>query len=181
MTTEQEKKQAFAMLKPGETEEQFDIHIDVNGNWYHRGGLIERKKLIRLFSTVLKRDEQGDYWLATPVEKGRITVEDVPFVALEMQIEGEGKTQKLRFRTNLDHWVTAGPDHPIRVVIDAEKGEPRPYLQVRPGLEARINRPLFFDLVSLAERHVAKNEQQNDSELSVWSDQAYFSLGSVSE
>ena len=114
-----------------------------DGSWLYRGSLIGRKELVCLFASVLRRDEDGAFWLETPVERGRIEVEDAPFVAVELDWTGEGRRQVLSFRTNVDQIVTAGPDHPIRVAHDLLTCEPTPYIAVRPGagrlaVEARI-------------------------------------------
>lgn len=130
----------------------FEMRIARDGTWYYRGSPIGRKKLVQLFATVLQKDANGDYWLVTPVERGRIEVEDAPFVAIEMQVEKDAAGRDvLNFRTNLDHWVRAGGDHPIRVTHDPETGEPSPYIMVRDGLEALISRAVFYDLVERAE------------------------------
>lgn len=153
----------------------FDMRIGRDGTWYYRGSPIGRKPLVKLFSTVLRRDEAGGYWLVTPVERGRIAVDDAPFVAVAMAAEGAGRSQRLTFTTNLDHSVTAGPDHPIRVAVDPETGEPSPYILVRDGLEALIARPVFYDLVELGE------ERDGDGmrELGVWSGGTFFTLGRI--
>ena len=132
----------------------FGIRIARDGTWFHNGLPFTRPKLVKLFSTVLRRAPDGEYLLQTPVEKGRIAVEDAPFTAVEMIAEGEGSRRRLRFRTNIDEWVEAGPDHPIWFVYedeDDEEAEPSPYIIVKPGIEARINRAVFYDLVELAE------------------------------
>lgn len=123
-----------------------DIVIKKNGLWFHEGTPIGREALVRLFSTVLRKDPDG-FHLVTPVEKMRITVEDAPFVATRVDRDGE----VLRFTTNVGDEVEAGPDNAIRVEMDAETGEPRPYLHVRRGLEALIVRPVFYELVEMAE------------------------------
>ena len=122
-----------------------DIVIKRNGLWFHEGTPIGREALVRLFSTVLRKDPDG-FHLVTPVEKMKITVEDAPFIAVRVDREGGD----LKFTTNVGDEVTAGPDNPIRVEIDAETGEPRPYLHVRRGLEALIARPVFYELVEMA-------------------------------
>src|SRR5947207_5886933 len=119
-----------------------DMRIARDGTWFYRGTPINRLPLVKLFATVLRRDPDGGYSLVTPVERGRVTVEDAPFIAVEVDRRGEGKDQELIFRTNLDEIVTAGPDHPIRVETSAS-GEPMPYLRVQSGLEARLARPVF--------------------------------------
>lgn len=134
----------------------YDMWIARDGTWYYKGEPIARKRLCQLFATVLQRDEQGVYWLVTPVERGRISVEDAPFVAVEMVVDelpgsDEGGAD-LRFRTNLDHWVTADADHPIMVVHDHDTGEPSPYIRFRDGLDALIARSVFYDLVDRAEQ-----------------------------
>ena len=95
--------------------------------------------MVALFSSVLKRDDAGDFWLETPAEKCRIQVIDAPFVAVEMSVSGSGGQQKISFRTNLDEIVIAGPSHPIRVHHDSESGNPSPYVLVRDNLEALIS------------------------------------------
>ena len=103
----------------------FDFRIARDGTWFYRGSPIGRKPLVRLFSTVLRREDDGSYWLVTPVERGRITVDDAPFVAVEMNVTGSGRDQKLSFRTNVDDWVVADDQHPISLRIDAD-GAPSP-------------------------------------------------------
>src|SRR6185437_14070589 len=93
----------------------FDIRIARDGSWFYRGSPIQRIALVKLFSTVLQRDSDGQYWLATPVERGRIDVDDVPFVAVEMTVESRDGQAALSFRTNIDEIVTLGPDHPLRI------------------------------------------------------------------
>jgi len=125
---------------------EIDIVIKKNGLWFHEGTPIGREALVRLFSTVLRKDPDGVF-LVTPVEKMKITVEDAPFIAVRVDREGEA----LRFLTNVGDEVEAGPDNPIRVEMDAETGEPRPYVHVRRGLEALIARPVFYELVEMAQ------------------------------
>ena len=155
----------------------FDIRIDRNGQWFYRGSPIGRKELVCLFATVLKRDEDGVYWLETPVERGRIDVEDAPFMAVEMWWKdcdcGDGKPRQcLTFRTNLDQMVTASAEHPIRVHLCPKTREPRPYVLVRPGLEAKINRAVFYELCALAEPEVVDGREM----LGVWSEGVFFPI-----
>jgi hypothetical protein len=126
-----------------------DIVIKTDGRWLHEGAVISREALVRLFSTVLRKDPDG-YCLVTPVEKMRITVEDAPFLAVRVDREGE----VLKFLTNVGDEVEAGPDNAIRVEVAAD-GEPRPYLHVRRGLEALISRPVFYELVEMAEERAS--------------------------
>jgi hypothetical protein len=130
---------------------EIDIVIQRDGTWRHEGSPIGREALVRLFSTVLRKDPDG-FHLVTPVEKLRITVEDAPFVAVRVDREGEA----LRFLTNVGDVVEAGPDNAIRVETDPETGAPAPYLHVRRGLEARIARPVFYDLVEMAEERAGE-------------------------
>jgi hypothetical protein len=128
-----------------------DIRIARDGTWYHEGGAIRRKPLVKLFAGILRRSDDGSYILATPVERRRIEVEDAPFVAVEADVVCEGGVQKVVFRTNVDDRVTADKNHPIRVEIDPGTGEPSPYVLVREGLEALIARPVYYQLVEAGE------------------------------
>ncbi|MCP4330918.1 MAG: DUF1285 domain-containing protein [Alphaproteobacteria bacterium] len=153
----------------------FDIHIARDGTWFHQGTRIRRQRLVKLFATVLHLDENGQYWLKTPVEQGRILVDDAPFTAVELTVEGDGASQVLSFRTNVDDIVTAGPANPIRVAEDVETGEPSPYVLVRGSLEALITRPVFYQMVELA----VEVERGGRSVLGVWSQGAFFELGTT--
>jgi len=153
----------------------FDIHIDRNGSWFYRGTPINRASLVRLFSTVLERDTAGGYWLTTPVERGRITVEDAPFTAVDRS--GEGPEQELIFRTNVGDFVTADAAHPLRIETDPASGAPSPYILVRNGLEARLLRPVFYALVELG-----REEWIGDSiQFGVWSKRTFFPLGPLTD
>jgi uncharacterized protein len=151
---------------------ELTIAIDRDGTWSYRGSPITRLPLVKLFASVLRRDADGSYWLVTPAERGRIAVEDAPFVAVELTTEGEGRDEQLIFRTNLDDIVTAGPDHPLRVEI-AASGEPAPYVLVRGGLEARLSRAVFYELVEHADGYEIAGEMQ----FGVWSSGCFFRLG----
>ena len=146
---------------------QIDIVIRKDGAWVHEGSVIGREALVRLFSTILRKDPDG-FCLVTPHEKMRIRVEDAPFVAIRVDRVGE----TLRFLTNVGDEVEAGPDHPIRLDVDAA-GEPRPYLHVRGGLEALISRPVFYELVELA----CERQTPRGAEFGVSSSGAWFPLG----
>ncbi|QFT58434.1 hypothetical protein FIU94_06300 [Sulfitobacter sp. THAF37] len=125
-----------------------DMQIRRDGTWIHEGTPINRPELVKLFASILWR-EGDDYFLKTPVEKFGITVEDAPFIAIDFEAEGEGEDQSLHFVTNVEDHVTAGPDHPIRVVRDDQTGEPAPYVLVRRNLEALIDRKSFYRLVEM--------------------------------
>ena len=125
-----------------------DMRIARDGTWFYLGTPIGRKGLVKLFSSIIRKDGD-DYFLVTPVEKVGITVEDAPFVAIDFEAKGDGDDQTLTFLTHVDDVVTAGPDHPIRVTRDPETGEPSPYILVRANLEALIDRKSFYRLVDL--------------------------------
>jgi hypothetical protein len=154
--------------------------IKRDGSWLFRGTPIGRKELVCLFAGVLKRAEDGSFWLETPAERGRIEVEDAPFVAVELDWAGEGRSQMLSFRTNVDQVITAGPENPIRVCHDMLTCEPTPYLLVRPGagrfgIEARINRAVYYELVALGVPHWVGGRHM----LGVWSCGQFFPLGEL--
>ncbi len=141
-----------------------------DGTWSHQGAPIRRPELVRLFSTLLRKDDAG-FMLVTPAEKLSIRVEDAPFLAVSMTVDGEGEGQRLTFITNVGDEVGAGPDHPMRFQPDPNSGAPIPYLHVRGGLEAKLARSVYYALV---ERAVAR-----DGGLGVWSGGAYFVMGAL--
>jgi uncharacterized protein len=145
-----------------------DIRIARDGTWFHQGTPIGRKELVRLFSTILRKDG-ADYVLVTPAEKMRITVEDAPFQAVLMEVNGIGRDQVLTFTTNVGDETVAGPGNPIRVETDPVTEEPAPYVHVRSGLEAKIARAVFYALADLAVR--------DGDILGVWSSGAFFPIG----
>jgi len=149
-----------------------------DGTWLYRGSPIERKELVCLFASVLRRDAEGAWWLHTPAERGRIEVEDAPFVAVELDWGGDGRRQTLSFRTNTDQVITAGPDHPIRLSHDLLTCEPTPYILLRKGdgshpIEARVNRAVYYELVALAVPEYVGPHLM----LGVWSSGLFFPLG----
>ena len=144
-----------------------DMRIARDGSWYHEGGAIRRPAMVKLFSSILKL-EDGKYYLVTPVEKVGITVEDAPFVAVDADAAGEGEAQVLTFTTNVGDQVAAGPDNPVRLSIDPESGEAAPYVMVRAGLEARIDRKTFYRIVDLG--------AHKDGWFGLWSGGAFFPL-----
>jgi hypothetical protein len=149
-----------------------DIVIKKSGLWFHEGTPIGREALVRLFSTVLRKDPDG-FHLVTPVEKMRITVEDAPFIAVRLDaVADDAGEPVLRFTTNVGDTVEAGPNNPIRVEVDDQTGEPRPYVHVRRGLEALIARPVFYELSDLAE----EREQAGEPILGVRSHGAWFPI-----
>jgi uncharacterized protein len=131
---------------------ELDIRIARDGTWFYLGTPIGRPELVKLFASILKK-EDGRFYLVTPVEKVGIVVDDAPFVAVDFEVSGQGRDQVLRFETQVGDFADAGPDHPIRVVRDTETGEPSPYVLVRGELEALIDRKSFYRLVDLGEHH----------------------------
>lgn len=145
------------------------LEILRDGTWLHEGTRITRESLVRLFSSILRKDADGETYLVTPVEKIRVRVADAHFLATRADRLGEGRTQTIAFTTNVGEVIPAGPQHPIRV--SHESGQPRPYLLVRGRLEARILRAPFFDLVEWS--------QKEGATLGVWSGGAWFELGAL--
>lgn len=146
-----------------------DMRIKRDGTWHYLGSPIGRERLVRLFSTVLRKDED-DYFLVTPVEKIGITVDDVPFLAVAMIVEGEGQLQVLSFETSVGDRVTVDEEHPMRFEVDKTTGEPAPYVLVRARLEALINRAVFYDLVELG----VEEEIDGACWFGVWSSGAFY-------
>ncbi|MFB0492462.1 hypothetical protein ABIE45_005048 [Methylobacterium sp. OAE515] len=130
-----------------------DIRIAADGTWHHNGSPIRRDKMVKLFSTILRREPDGRIVLVTPVESVGITVEDAVFVAVEMAVDGTGEARRIAFRTNVDELVSVDADHALRFE-EGPDGALKPYLHVRGGLWALITRALTYDLVDLAEDRV---------------------------
>ena len=141
-----------------------DLKIDRNGTWFYEGTPIGRKPLVKLFSTVLRREDDG-FYLVTPVEKVPIKVEGEPFIAVTLTREGEGPDQRLTFTTNVDDVVTAGPSHEIGFREEPEGGQ-APYVEVRDGLRAQLARPVYYELAELT--------VDTDDGTGVWSCGAFF-------
>ena len=141
------------------------MRIARDGCWYHEGDPITRPSMVRLFSTILRREADGSHVLVTPAEKLSILVDDAPFVAVEVKSEGEGQRRRLAFRLNTGDLVVAGPGHPLR--FGQRDGEPAPYLAVRGGMEALIARAAYYELAEMA---IAEAGQP----LGLWSDGQFF-------
>jgi uncharacterized protein len=150
---------------------EIDMRIARDGTWFHEGTPIGRPGLVRLFSSILRRE--GDrYFLVTPVEKVGIQVDDAPMVAVDFTVAGEGRDQTLHFVTKTEDEATMGPDHPLRVVRDAASGEPSPYILIRPGLEALIDRKSFYRMVELGCHEVTGGEGW----FGLWSQGTFFPI-----
>jgi hypothetical protein len=154
-----------------------DMRIAADGTWFHGGTPIGRPALVKLFSTILRREADGGFVLVTPVEKLSIAVDDAPFLAVEASSEGSGPARRLAFRLLTDDMVLAGPDNPMRVMTAAD-GTPRPYLHVRGPrerpLEALINRAVFYELAELA----LAEQETSGGPLGLWSGGAFFAFES---
>ena len=144
-----------------------DMRIARDGTWFYEGTPIGRPGLVKMFSSILKR-EDGKYFLVTPVEKVGIIVDDAPFVAIDFDVEGEGTAQTIKFVTQVEDEAVAGADHPIRVERDAQTGEPSPYVLIRSDLEALIDRKSFYRLVDLGVHH--------EGWFGVWSSGQFFGI-----
>ncbi|WP_034736137.1 DUF1285 domain-containing protein [Hyphomonas chukchiensis] len=152
-----------------------DMAIRADGSWWHEGGRMNRERMVKMFSRILRKDEDGKTYLVTPYEKVVVDVEDAPFIAVRVDRAGEaGPQQALAFLTNVGDVAVAGPDNPIRVETDAETGEPAPYVLVRGRLEAKLARPAFYELVDMAE-----TDPKDETVLGVWSQGVFFPLGAA--
>ena len=119
------------------------MHIDKNGIWHYRGSPINRLKLIKLFASILRRDKAGSYWLVTPTEIAAVEVVDAPLTIVGLQVKGAHHDQTIKFVTNVGTSATADTNHPLRIDINAETGEPSPYVILEHVIEARVNRPTY--------------------------------------
>jgi uncharacterized protein len=155
---------------------EIDIRIAADGNWFHEGRRFHRDAMVKLFAGILRR-EASEYYLVTPVEKLRIEVEDAPFVASLVERVEDGAESAIVFTTNIGERIVVDADHDIRIVIDEDTGEPRPYVHFRDGLEALISRSAFFDLLNLAHETVRDGGRY----LAVSSMGQEFELGSTDE
>jgi hypothetical protein len=144
-----------------------EMRIARDGTWFHQGSPIGRPAMVKLFSTILRREADGGYVLVTPVERLDIAVEDAPFVAVEVKSEGAGEQRRLAFRLNTGDLVVAGADHPLR--FDQRADGPHPYLLVRTGLEALVARPVYYELANAA-------IDEGATPPGLWSDGIFFPL-----
>ncbi len=143
------------------------MRIAADGTWFHDGSPIGREAMVRLFSTILRREPDDGFVLVTPAEKLDIDVEDAPFAAVEVKSDGAGRERSLAFRLNIGEFVVAGPKHPLRLV--SREDGPHPYVEVRPGLDARIARSVYYELAEIALSEAAEPP-------GLWSDGAFFAL-----
>jgi len=151
-----------------------DMRIARDGRWYYMGTPINRLPMVKLFAGILRREPDDSYVLVTPVEKVGIRVDDAPFLAVELQSEGEGRQRRIAFRTNLDEVVPLDAEHPLRVEVAAGTGEPSPYIKVHDRLEARLARPVYYQMAELAEP-----ADDDPNLLGVWSAGGFHALGRI--
>ncbi len=150
-----------------------DMVIRADGSWWHEGGRMNRERMVKMFSRILRKDEDGKTYLVTPYEKVIVHVEDAPFIAVRVDRAGDGGPQQaLAFLTNVGDVAIAGPENAIRVETDVETGEPTPYVLVRGRLEAKIARAAFYELVDMAVPH-----PDDANTLGVWSQGIFFPIG----
>jgi uncharacterized protein len=147
-----------------------DMRIARDGSWHYLGTPIGRPAMVKLFASILRREADGSYVLVTPVEKVGITVDDAPFVAVELISEGQGTDRCMGFRLNTEDMVMVDSAHPMRIATDAS-GAPRPYVMVRGGMEALINRAVFYELVALADAEAGSGDR-----FGLWSHGQFFAL-----
>lgn len=166
---------ADAPNRPGDGPGTFRIARD--GTWWHEGAPIRRHELVKLFATILRRSDDGGYALVTPVERAPVIVEDAPFLAEELAVRRDATgAQVLAFRTNVDTWVEADGEHPLQVRLAPDSETPNPYILVSDGLEARLVRSVFYELVDLADYARPEGTGQDTEVLGVWSRSRFFPL-----
>ncbi len=150
-----------------------DMRIAADGTWFYMNSPIGRKPLVKLFSSILRLDDDGKYYLVTPVEKCGIRVDDAPLFAIRMTVEGQGRDQLIHLETQVDDEIVIGPSHPLRVAEEVGTGGLKPYVLVRRNLEALVSRALFYDLVALG---VVEGEW-----FGVWSSGQFFPMQRADE
>lgn len=151
-----------------------DIRIARDGQWLYKGEPLAREAIVRLFSTILRREADGEYYLVTPVEKWRITVDDAPLLAHSLEVSGEGEAQTLSLTTNVGETLKIGDDHPLAVGAYPSGDEPRPVIGVRHGLEARVVTSAFYDL---ADQVVERSADGGKTVFGVWSRGKFYEIG----
>jgi uncharacterized protein len=165
----QRKLPPVADWKPENTGDS-EMQITSDGRWFHQGGEITRPAMVRAFSSLLRLDADGTYYLVTPHEKLTILVEDAPFIAVEMHCDGEGESESVALRLNTDDLVVIGPKHPLE--MRDHVGTSLPYVMVRAGLWAKLSRPVYYEMAELA---LAESTEKPG----FWSDGAFFAFGNI--
>jgi hypothetical protein len=152
-----------------------DIVIEANGDWYHQGEKIEREALVKLFASILRREEDSEYYLVTPVEKWRVVVKETPLLIIDMDINQSGtEQQSIIFTDNMGDCYLLGDDYPLEIQLDSQTEQPKPYLYINNDLIAKLTRAVFYRLVEAAEF------ESSSEQLHIISDGITFNLGSVS-
>jgi hypothetical protein len=154
-----------------------DMRIAADGTWYYLNSPIGRKPLVKLFASVLRHDPDDRYYLVTPVEKCGIRVDDAPFVAVAMAVDDPGRNQTIRFTTNVDEEVTVDDEHPLRFAIEEGTDGLKPYVKVRAGLEALVNRAIFYDLVEAG----TIERRSGEAWYGVWSSARFWPMAPAAE
>jgi hypothetical protein len=149
------------------------ISIDRQGRWFYHGSPINRKEMVCLFASMMHRAKDGAYLLISPGEMGRIEVADVPFLAVEMFTAGAGRELIISFRTNTDEIITVDAEHRLRIAEAGDGGEPSPYVMVRNGLEARLTRSVYYELVAQG----WEEDLGGEKVYGLWSSGIFFPLG----
>ena len=150
-----------------------DLRISRDGKWIHKGEPLGRDAIVRLFSTILRREEDERYYLITPVEKWRIQVDDTPLLAHSLEVEGNGKTQIIRLTTNIGEILEVGDEHPLDVSTYEDSGQPRPVIRVRHGLDARLVTAAYYDLAE----HIVEETVDGQAVMGVFSQGNFYKIG----
>lgn len=150
-----------------------DLRVARDGQWIYKGEPLAREAIVRLFSTILRREDDGEYYLVTPVEKWRIDIEDTPLLAHSLSVAGQGEEQVITLTTNVGETLDVGPEHPLEVTRYPDSEEPRPLLHVRHGLTARLVTAAYYDLAD----HVVEREAADGTELGVYSHGNFYKFG----
>lgn len=150
-----------------------ELHINRDGQWIHKGEPLGREAIVKLFSTILRREEDGQYYLLTPVEKWRIQVEDTPLLAHSLKVEGAGEQQIIKLTTNVGETLEVGDEHPLEVGSYEDSGQPRPIIRVRHGVDARLTTAAYYDLAE----HVVEQTLNGNTALGVFSHGNFYKIG----
>ena len=170
MTSADQPKSTSQQTGPRPVERDYHMRIAADGQWYHEGGLIKRARLVKLFASVLEVDADGQHWLRTPVEFGRIEVEDAPFIITSLDSKGEARDRRISLTDNLNRTHLLGPDQPLLLRARNDEAETVPYLRLDGGLLARLSRPVWYELVSLAD------DKDDKGQPGLWSVGCFFPL-----
>ncbi|MGO1461049.1 MAG: DUF1285 domain-containing protein [Marinobacter sp.] len=152
---------------------EMDLRISRDGLWIHKGEPMGREAIVKLFSTILRREDDGQYYLLTPVEKWRIQVEDTPLLAHSLEVTGTGEQQIIKLTTNVGETLEVGDEHPLKVDSYKDSAQPRPIIRVRHGVDARLVTAAYYDLAE----HVVEQKIEGKSVLGVFSHGNFYKIG----